>query len=180
MDIPSYSRPAIYLHWLMAPLILVALALGLYMTGLELSPGKLRLYAWHKWLGVSLCLLALGRLAWRLGHRPPAPLPLPAWQARAAALTHGALYLLLLAIPLSGWLMSSAKGFQTVYFGVLPIPDLIGRDPALAEGLASLHATLNWLLLVLLAIHLAAALKHHYLDRDATLVRMAPWLKTRR
>jgi cytochrome b561 len=124
---------------------------------------------------VSAFLLVFARLAWRAMHRPP---QLPAAMGPAARLLaqagHGAIYLLLIAIPLSGWLMSSAKGFQTVYFGVLPIPDLIGRNKELGETLLHLHQALNVLLAVLVAGHSAAALKHHFIDHDDVLARMLP------
>ncbi|NWG86968.1 MAG: cytochrome b [Hydrogenophilaceae bacterium] len=174
----AYTRTAITLHWLLAGLILVALPLGLTMAELALSPTKLQLYAWHKWLGVTVFGLALVRVVWRLTHpAPPLPASLPAWQRTAAHGLHGLLYGLMLAIPLSGWLMSSAKGFQTVYLGLWPIPDLLAKDEALAETLATLHAWLNYSLIALLLAHVGAALKHHFVERDAVLGRMLPWLQ---
>ncbi|MCX7672801.1 MAG: cytochrome b [Thiobacillaceae bacterium] len=174
----GYTRSAIALHWAVALLILAALPMGLYMTELTLSPLKLKLYAYHKWLGVTVFLLALPRLLWRLSHPPP-PLPasVPAWQRRAAHALHWALYALMLALPLSGWLMSSAKGFQTVYLGLLPIPDLLPKDEALGERLVAVHATLAYVLLAALLVHVAAALKHHFVDRDEVLTRMLPWIR---
>ena len=174
---PRYTGTAIVLHWLLALLILAALGWGLYMVELRLSPWKLKAYAWHKWLGLTIFLLVLARLAWRLTHQPP-PLPatLPAWQRLLAGISHALLYLLMLAMPLTGWLMSSAKGFQTVYFGVLPIPDLLDKNNVLGDALASAHATLAWLLIALLAPHVAAALKHHFIDRDDVLRRMLPFM----
>lgn len=170
-----YTVTAQALHWLMALLILANLPLGWVMTELALSPLKLKLYAWHKWIGVTLFLLAVLRLAWRATHAAPAlPPGTPGWQRAAAGVSHVLLYLMTLAIPLSGWLMSSAKGFQTVWFGVLPIPDLLGRDEALAERLDAAHVWLNYTLAAVLSLHVAAALKHHYIDRDAVLLRMLP------
>lgn len=168
-----YSMPAVVLHWLVALLILVAFPLGVYMHELPLSPDKLRLYSYHKWIGVSVLLLVAIRLAWRLTHTPP-PLPasVAAWQRQASAVVHGVLYLLMIAIPLSGWLMSSAKGFQTVWFGVLPLPDLVGRDQALGEALAEVHEALNFTLLTLVVVHVAAALQHHFVERQPFLQRM--------
>lgn len=178
MPAPTYTRTAIVLHWLVALLILTALPWGLVMTGLDLSPLKLKLYSWHKWLGVTIFAFVLLRLVWRLGHAsPPLPPSIPAWQRALAGSTHALLYLLMLAIPISGWLMSSAKGFQTVYFGVLPLPDLLAKDKALGELLADLHAVLNTVLIALLAAHVAAALKHHFIDRDGVLARMLPMLR---
>ena len=133
----TYTPVAKGLHWLMAVLILGLLALGLYMHELPLSPQKLTLYSWHKWAGVTVFLLVWVRLLWRVMHRPPAlPASMAPLMRLAAHAGHGVLYLLMVAIPLSGWLMSSAKGFQTVWFGVLPIPDLIGKDKALGRSLA--------------------------------------------
>ncbi|MDV7391439.1 cytochrome b, partial [Arthrospira platensis SPKY1] len=144
---PSYTATAKLLHWSMAVLIPAAMALGMYVEGLPFSPEKLKLIAWHKWAGVSLFLLVALRLAWRLSHPPP---PLPASMAPALRLAahagHALLYLLMFAIPLTGWLMSSAKGVPTVWFGVVPIPDLLGKDEALGKLLQATHMYLNWLL----------------------------------
>lgn len=168
----SYTRTAITLHWLVAVLIFSTFPLGVYMHELPLSPTKLQLYSYHKWLGVTVLLLVVARLLWRLRHPAPQLLPMPRWQQVAAHALHHLLYLLLFAIPLSGWLMSSAKGFQTVYLGVLPLPDLVGKNKELGDLLHGLHETLNFGLLALVGVHIAAALKHHFVDRDATLRRM--------
>lgn len=173
-----YSTPAIVLHWLVALLIFVAFPLGLYMADLPLSPEKLQLFSYHKWIGVTVFMLAGLRVVWRLTHTPP---PLPAsvagWQRRASAVAHGLLYLLILVIPISGWLMSSAKGVQTVWFGVLPLPDLIGKDKALGHLLEEVHETLNYTLLALVVLHVAGALQHHFIERQPFLQRMG-WNKT--
>jgi cytochrome b561 len=170
-----YTRTAQGLHWLLALLLAGLVALGLYMHGLPLSPRKLQLFSYHKWAGVTAFLLALVRILWRATHRPP---PLPEGSSRfvrvASEAVHGLLYLLMLAIPLSGWLMSSAKGFQTVWFGVLPIPDLVGRDAALGNVLLQVHQYLNWTLIALVLGHVAAALKHQFIDRDGLIARMLP------
>lgn len=170
-----YTATAIGLHWLMAILIFGMFGVGLYMTGLPLSPTKLQIYSWHKWAGVTAFLLVLLRIVWRITHRPP-PLPaaMPRWQQLAAHGGHALLYLLMVAIPLTGWLMSSAKGFQTVYFGVLPIPDLLAKDKELGDLLRDVHATLNFLMIAIVAGHVGAALKHHFIDRDDILTRMSP------
>ena len=171
----SYTKTAKALHWLMAALLFGLLALGFYMQDLPLSPEKLQLYSWHKWAGVTAFLLVAFRLFWRLAHRPPAlPASMPKRMQFAAHAGHLLLYGLMIAIPLSGWLMSSAKGFQTVWFGVLPIPDLLGRDKALGELLQGVHLGLNLLLVGVLLGHLGAALKHHFVDRDDILTRMLP------
>ena len=178
MTVLRYTRTAIALHWLTALLILVALPMGMVMHELDLSPLKLQLYAWHKWIGVTVFGLALLRLVWRVSHPvPPPPAGMPAWQTWLADAVHGLFYLLLILIPLSGWLMSSAKGFQTVYLGIWPIPDLIGKHEDLGEILEEVHEALTTGLMWLLLAHVGAALKHHYIDRDDVLGRMLPVLR---
>lgn len=173
-----YTTTAIALHWLVALLIFAAFPLGVYVADLAFSPLKLKLLSYHKWLGVTISLLTVARLAWRATHTPP-PLPqtIPLWQQRAAHVLHHLLYVLLLAIPLSGWLMSSAKGFPVVYLGLVQLPDLVGKNAELGDLLKAVHAALNYGLLALLGLHIAAALKHHFIDRDATLRRMLPFSK---
>ena len=170
-----YTATAKALHWAMAILIFGLLGLGFYMQGLPLSPEKLKLYSWHKWAGVTAFLLVLVRLAWRAAHRPP-PLPpaMPPALRFAAHAGHFLLYALMLAVPLTGWLMSSAKGFQTVWFGVLPIPDLLAKDKATGDLLQGVHMGLNFLFAAVIAGHIGAALKHHFIDRDDILTRMLP------
>lgn len=170
-----YTTTAIVLHWLMALLIFAVFPLGLYMHDLKLSPIKLQLYSYHKWIGMTLLVLAVLRVLWRSTHTPP-PLPvtLPRWQKLSSSTVHVLMYVLLLAVPLSGWLMSSAKGVQTVWFGVLPLPDLLEKDKALGNLLSSVHESLNYLLLLLVVAHIAAALKHRYVDRDEVMNRMLP------
>jgi len=172
-----FTGVAIGLHWLIAVAIIGTFALGLYMHELPLSPQKLKLYSWHKWAGVTIFLCVLLRLVWRLLHRPPElPSGMPAWQRKAAEATHVLLYLLMFAVPLSGWLMSSAKGFQTVWFGIVPLPDLLDKNKELGDLLQEVHEILNFTMAGLVLAHLGAALKHHFIDRDDVLVRMAPFL----
>jgi cytochrome b561 len=173
----AYTRTAIALHWLMALLVLVTFPVGVVMHEMALSPDKLRMLSYHKWLGVSVFMLLVVRLVWRAAHKPaPLPATMPHWQMMAAKAVHVLLYALLFAIPLSGWLMSSAKGFQTVYLGVLPLPDLLAKDKVLGDALAELHEVLNITMLLLLVAHVAAALKHQFVDHDGTLARMLPFL----
>ena len=171
-----YTRTAIALHWLMAMLIFAIFPLGIYMHDLPLSPGKLQLYSYHKWIGVTVFALVLLRLLWRASHTPP-PLPytVPRWQQLASQGVHAALYGLMLAVPVSGWLMSSAKGFKTVWFGVLPLPDLLEKNKALGETLSAVHEALAAGFALLILMHIAAALKHHFVERDDVLRRMLPW-----
>ncbi len=171
----SYTRIAMLLHWLMAGLILAPIPLGLYMSDLALSPFKLRLFAYHKWIGMVVLGLWGARVLWRLAHRPPElPPGLPVWQERAANATHGALYVLMGVIPLSGWLMSSALGFTVVLFGVWPLPNLVATDHALGEQLKTVNSLLNDGLMAMLALHLAAVAQHQFVLRDHLLSRMLP------
>ena len=173
-----YTRVAISLHWLIALAIFANLALGFYMADLEVSPQKLRLYSYHKWIGLTVFLLVLVRIGWRLGHRPP-PLPdsMRTWERTAAGVAHVLLYLLTLSVPLTGWLYSSTKGFKTVYLGLLPIPDLLGKDALLAPLLRDWHENLNLIMIALVILHVGAALKHLLIGHDDVLGRMIPGLK---
>jgi len=175
-----YTRTAIALHWVAALLILGNLAFGLYMTELDLSPAKLRYYSWHKWAGITILLLAAARLAWRLGHAAPAlPESMPTWELRLAHASHLMLYVLFFAAPLSGWLFSSASGFPVVWFGVLPLPDLVGKNRDLADILKVVHRAITYSLGALVFLHAGAAIKHHVHDRNDILTRMLPFLKVR-
>ena len=176
----AYTATAIGLHWIVTALIAAAFVIGSYAVDLQVSPHKLKLFSWHKWVGVTIALLALARIGWRL-YRPAPGLPagMPGWERAAATASHLLLYALMLAVPVSGWLMSSAAGFPVVYFGVVPLPDLVTKNKELAEALKTVHYGLNTTLLALIALHAAAALKHHFLDRDAVLTRMLPFLKQR-
>jgi cytochrome b561 len=169
-----YSGVAITFHWLLALAIVGAFGVGLYMVDLPFSMSRLKLYNWHKWAGVTILGLSALRLLWRLSHRPPADLPAPAWQQRAAHGVHGLLYALFFAVPLAGWAYSSAAGFPIVWFGVLPLPDFVAPDKALAETLKQAHKWFAYGLAALVLAHVAAALKHHFIDKDGLLLRMLP------
>jgi cytochrome b561 len=176
----SYTRTAIVLHWLSALMIVLSFTLGLSMVDLPLSPKKLQWYSWHKWMGVTIFMLIALRLFWRLGHpAPPLPVDMPRWQKNAAHVTHLVLYTLLLLIPLSGWFRSAAAGVQVVYLGVVPLPNPISVDKPLGEQLKLLHMVLNYLMAALVLTHVAAALKHHFIDKDDILARMLPMLRSK-
>ena len=176
----QYTRTAVTLHWLIALLIFAAFPLGLYMHDLPLSPYKLHMYSYHKWIGVTVFLLAVIRLTWRTTHRPPAmPDTMQNWEKFAAESVHYLLYVLIFAVPVSGWLMSSSMGFQTVWLGVLPLPDLVGKNKELADVLHEVHEMLNYLMLGLVFAHVGAALKHHFIERDDILIRMVPFLRNK-
>ena len=176
---PNYTGLAIGLHWVLALALVGIFAAGTYMADLPFSPLRLKLYNWHKWTGITILTLSALRLVWRLTHRPP-PLPqavaqrMPAWQQWAHHATHHALYLLFFAVPLLGWTYSSAAGFPIVVFGLIPLPDLVSASKELAETLKPLHRLAAWSLCALVLLHVAAALKHHFVDRDRLIARMWP------
>ena len=168
------------LHWLIAALILAMAWLGLTMGGMPNGPDKIATYALHKSIGLSILALAALRLGWRLYAGAPAPVAgMPRWQERIAAMTHAALYALLLALPLTGWLLNSAAGFPLQWFGLFNLPSIAARDEALHALAVQTHEVLFWTLAVLVLAHAAAAFHHHLFLGDATLARMLPrgWLR---
>jgi cytochrome b561 len=175
MVLRHYTRTAVALHWIIAAFIITAFTLGLIVSDMHFSPEKLKWVAYHKWLGITVLALVAVRALWRLTHRAPALPPMPAWQTFFAKLTHALLYTLMFAIPFSGWLYSSATGYQVVYLGLLPLPNLVAKDKLVASALHQVHENLAWLMLYVLLLHAAAAFKHHFLDRDDTLRRMLRW-----
>jgi cytochrome b561 len=179
-DVARYGAVAMGLHWLLALLIVAAFSVGLYMAGLPFSPMRLKLINWHKWAGITILTLSALRLLWRLSHPPP---PLPAriveamagWQLVAHRGTHLLLYLLFFAVPLFGWAYSSGLGIPVVWFGLVPLPDLVPVDKDFAEAvLKPMHKGSAFALAAVVLLHAAAALKHHLIDRDGLLERMWP------
>lgn len=163
------------LHWLVAVLIVVIAVIGLTMGDLPNSPRKVSVYAVHKSLGLTVLALAAVRLAWRLYAGAPRHLPgTPTWQRWLASSTHAALYALMFAMPLSGWLLNSAAGYPLQWFKLFNLPALAGEDAGLRELAGELHEAGFWLLLVLVLAHAGAALFHHVIQRDDTLRRMLP------
>lgn len=171
-----YTPIAQLLHWLMAALILGQLAVGLYMKGLPLTPTKFEIYQMHKSFGLAILLLVLVRLSWRLTHRPPVLSNVPAWEKGIAHATHWTLYLLMLALPLSGWYFSDAEGYHPSLFG-LPVPILATAGAANGHFWEEFHEIGAFILAGLVGLHIAAALKHHFFDKDNVLLHMLPtWL----
>jgi cytochrome b561 len=165
------------LHWSIALLIIGLAVVGLVMGDLPNSPDKLKVFALHKSVGLTVLALVLIRLAWRfIDPRPPYPATIPPWQRRLSDLTHGLLYVLMLAMPLSGWLYNSASNFPLRWFGWFAVPPLSGPDKAIKSFAHEAHEIGFYLLALLMLLHVAAAMKHHFLDRDATLARMTPGL----
>ena len=165
------------LHWTMAAMLIGMLALGVYMHELPLSPEKFELYALHKSIGVTVLALALFRLGWRMFDRPPAPVAsIPPEQAKLAAAAHWALYFCMVAMPITGWCMAAASGTPVDLFDTgLLLPNPVSADDDLRIAFRILHDMVGKLLMALIVIHLGAALKHHFHDKDATLRRMLPF-----
>ncbi len=172
----SYGWLAKTFHWGMALGIIGMLAVGLYMDGLELSPDKLKLYDLHKSIGSILLGLVILRITWKL-ITPSVMLPdtLDAFQKLAAKAGHAALYGFMFLMPITGWMMSSAYGFPVSVFGWFTLPDLVGKDKELAHLLEEIHETGALVLMALIALHVLAALLHHFRYKDNVLKRMLPW-----
>ena len=164
------------LHWTIAILIVLIGIVGLVMGELPRSPKYFWVYTAHKSLGLTVLALVLVRIGWRLYAGAPRPVPgTPRLQALLASATHGAIYLLILALPLSGWIYDSANALRPFrWFGLVEVPKLVAPDEALAASAHGAHEWLFWLLMALVAGHAGAALYHHFIQRDATLARMLP------
>lgn len=171
-----YGLPAILLHWAMAVLLVVLIAMGLYMVGLPdvgFDREKITLILVHKALGMLALLAVVLRLAWRVGNVLPRLVAgLPDWQQVAARFVHLALYGLMFALPVTGWLMSSAGGYPVSIFGWFDLPDIVPLNEARFHLWIAVHRWLAYAMILLVVLHAAAALAHHFLFRDDTLVRM--------
>ncbi len=180
---PGYTAVAVALHWLTAACVLALFVAGKLMSGADEVLGfenTIRLYQWHKSLGVLVFVLTIMRIGWRLAHRPPdMPAWVNPWQARAARITHIAFYALLLLIPLSGWAVVSASTFQvpTVLFGLVRLPHIplfqgAGDPEATAALTEEIHEWLGWAMAVLVALHVAGAMSHHFGSKRGYLRRI--------
>ena len=169
----KYTRTAITLHWVLFLGLTGAFLVGTYMEGLATSPWKIKVFTWHKWAGITLFILILIRLSWRITHKPPAyPDTMTVFLKKIAKATHLIMYLLMILIPITGWLHSSAAGISVVYFNVVPLPDLIPKNREWSKLLGNVHSFLNWTLFWLVALHIAAVVKHELFDKDHLLSRM--------
>ncbi|MGQ0577881.1 MAG: cytochrome b [Betaproteobacteria bacterium] len=174
--VQRYSTPAIALHWIIAILVLAMIGLGWYMTDIPRgTPERTFFYNLHKSIGVTVAVLVLIRLWWRL-RNPPPPLPssVPAWQVQASKLSHALLYLCLVLMPLSGFSASQFTKFGVTYFGLFKIPPMGREDKLIYDFLQGIHGVTATLLITLVLIHVAAALKHLLVDRDGVFLRMLP------
>lgn len=174
----QYGNVAIGLHWIIAAIVISLLILGLYMTGLPIGLQKLKLYGWHKEFGILVLLLGIIRIAWRLSNKTPyLPTHLPAWQKLAAHGAHFALYFLMLVMPLTGWMMSSASGLPVSFFGLFILPDLVEPNEQLRFLLVNLHQWLGYGFIAVICLHTGAALQHHFIYKDTILRRILPFYK---
>ncbi len=175
----SYDSVAKWLHWLIAAMIVLQFVLANLAEGAEESGSKFQqlvLLANHKSVGITILSLAIVRLVWRFMHPPPAPLAMPTWQRRASNISHWSLYVLLILIPVSGWIISSAAAISVSWFNLFQLPDLVSANEVLQEVFEELHGAFAYLLLALAAVHLLAALKHTFVDRDGAIRRISSTL----
>ena len=174
-DEHRYLSVAQGFHWITAAFVLATIGIALYMTGLPLSPEKIKVYNLHKSIGVSILSLTLLRLLWRLACPAPAlPAEMPSWERAAARVSHVSIYAILLTQPVVGIVHSWSASFPVVVFGLFTLPGLTGPDPDLKERLETLHSTLGWTFIALICLHVLAALRHHFVVKDAILRRMLP------
>ena len=165
-------------HWLVAAIVICVIGVGLYMSDLDPSPLKFSLSFWHKSFGVTILALMVLRLVWRFANTQPAALENhKRWEKLLARAIHGGLYICLFAMPLSGWAMSSAKGFGVSVFGWFTLPDIVGENKELGEVLNEAHEIIADILIICIVLHFGGALKHHIVDKDSTLRRMLPFGK---
>lgn len=167
----EYGLIAISLHWIMAVLMIGLLAIGLYMTPLPVSIEKLKLYGWHKELGLLVLALAMIRLTWRLSNKTP-HLVIPWYEKIAARFVHWAFYGFMFAMPITGWLITSAAGLPASFFGLFTLPNLIEPNEQARLFFQWIHHWLGYALIVAILLHVTGALKHHLIDKDDILRRM--------
>lgn len=176
----TYGAGAKFFHWVTVLLLAIMFPLGMIMAEMKLSMEKISAIGWHKSLGVTVLCLLLLRLVWRFANPVPLlPAHMSAVQRLLAHLSHGMLYVLLVAMPISGWMMSSASGLPVSVFGWFTLPVMIAPDRDLAHTLREAHEIDGWLLLGVIGLHVTAALVHHFYYKDMILVRMLPHLKKR-
>ncbi len=162
----------IFLHWAMAILIVGLLALGLYMTRIPISASKLKLYGWHKEFGMLVLMLAMLRIFWRLANITPSLSSLPHWERIAARTVHWLFYGFMFALPISGWLMTSAAGLPVSFFGLFLLPNLVSPSEEHRILFQEIHKWLSYGLIITFCGHTGAALKHYFIDKDDILQRM--------
>ena len=175
-----WGHPAQFMHWLIVALIILQVTLADIAENLPISPKKVQVYGWHKSVGITVLALAVLRLLWRWGNPTPTlPTTLKPYERVLANITHFGLYLLLFAQPLTGWMMTSARGFPVSWFGFFQLPDLVHHDRGLYETLKATHDKLALALYLIVFLHVAAALQHHFVLKDDVLRRMLPFVGDR-
>jgi cytochrome b561 len=167
-----YGIVAIIFHWLIAILIILLVIFGLYMTRIPVSLEKLKLYGWHKEWGLLVLALAMLRIVWRIGNITPSLKDLPTWEKLAAQTVHWSFYVLMLALPVTGWLLTSAAGLAPSFFGLWVLPALVAPNPHLQDVFTSIHQWLSYALILVFFAHVGAALKHHFINKDDILRRI--------
>ena len=176
----SWGSAAKFFHWATAALVFVQLAIGWMAVSWHLSPTKAHLYVWHKSIGMLLLVLVALRLLWRFVNPTPAlPADIPAWQCRAARASYVMLYAILIAMPLTGWVLNSAANVPVRIFWLVPLPSIVVASKSTASLAALVHMTLFAALTALIAIHITAALRHHFFSRNDVLIRMLPAFRRR-
>jgi cytochrome b561 len=174
-SIQAWGTGAKLFHWTLAVLILAQIALGLTARGWRLSPTKLDLFVWHKSIGILILVVVALRIVWRLANPAPShPAGMPVWERIAARFAHVLLYLLMLALPFSGWIINSASNIPFRIFWQWPLPAIVARSDATADLAKDLHYWLFMAIGLVLAAHIGAALRHHFVLRDDVLRRMLP------
>jgi cytochrome b561 len=171
----GYPASSKWLHWLVSISVLTMIPVAIVMTRIESGPLQNWLYNFHKAMGVVIFVLMVARLINRIAVGAPAPEPgLERWQRAASSAVHGLLYVLLIAMAVIGYIANSAFGATTPFFGLFEIPPLVGHNEALSNRLFFLHRWMGYLTAALAALHIAAALQHHFVLRDGVLLRMLP------
>lgn len=168
----QFGWGAIILHWVMALLMIGMVVIGLYMTNLPVSPEKFKFYGWHKEFGMVVLMLVMIRIVWRIKNILPSLSALPAWERWAAYATHWVFYIFMFALPISGWLMSSFAGFPVSFFGLFIVPTLVQPDESMSSLFREIHKWLAYGLIATFCLHVGAALKHYFIDKDKILQRM--------
>ncbi len=171
----TYGQITIYLHWIMAAIIIGMVIVGLTMVRIPVSLQKLKLFGWHKEFGILILALACVRAGWWFANRVPVlPASIPRWQAFAAHAVHFLLYCFMFALPITGWLMTSAAGLPVSVFGLFTLPNLISADENLRNLFVEIHTYLAYALIAVICAHVGAALKHFFINKDDVMQRMLP------
>ncbi|WP_431854858.1 cytochrome b [Azospirillum sp.] len=176
-EFAGYTAVAVILHWAMVLLLAAQYAIGWSMPEIRRGTQPETLINLHLSAGALILLLLAVRLAWRLTHSaPPPPAGLPGWQNRASSLIHGVLYLLLVVVPVLGWMNASARGWTVTLFSLVPLPALAAQGAPLGRSAGDVHVVLSYILLAAVAVHVLAALYHRFVLRDEVMRRMLPGL----